>query len=214
MPQLPPPGDPLVTRDGKVLEAQRREEPDYSLTVPTARNLVPRKHRSVREMGVDGQIQTVINAVLVYKLLGVSPNEVAHILGTSPLEIDRIMGLSAFQDTFEMMFNEILSVNSSSLQARIGRYAGQAFENLMDLANAKPIEIVKEDADGNKYTGKQYDVSPLVILKANESVLDRSGLSAEHLFGKNAQSETPQLEIEITSASENKSDINVKVKVG
>lgn len=212
--RLPPPGDPLVTTDGKMLEPKARVEPDYTLTVPTARDLVPRKHRSVREMGVDGQTQTVVNAVLVYKLLGVSPNEVAHILGTSPLEIDRIMDLPAFQETFEMMFNEILSVNSSSLQARIGRYAGQAFENLMELANAKPIEIVKEDAEGNKYKGQQFDVSPLVILKANESVLDRSGLSAEHLFGKGAQSETPQLEIEITSASENKADLGIKIKVG
>ena len=212
--QLPPPGDPLVTRDGKILEANRREEPDYSLTVPTARDIVVRKPRSVREMGVDGHTQTIVNAVLVYKLIGVSPNEIAHILGTTALEVDRIMDLPAFQDTFEMMFNEILSVNSSSLQARIGRYAGKAFQNLMELADSKPIEIVKEDADGNKYTGKQYDVSPLVILKANESVLDRSGLSAEHLFGRNAQSETPQLEIEITSAGDNKIDHNIKVKVG
>lgn len=214
MPSLPPPGDPLVTHDGRVIEAEGRPERDFSLTIPNARTLVTSKARSLREVGSDAQTQSVVNAVLVYKLMGVSPNEIAHVMNTTPIEIHRVMELDLFQETFEMVFKELLSVNSNSLQARMGRYAGKAFENLMNLADAKPVtKKIKDDA-GDLIVVEHHSVNPMVVLKANESVLDRSGLSAEHLFGKNAQSDAPQLEIEITSASDNKPDLNFKVKVG
>lgn len=214
MPALAPPGDPLVTPDGRILEAEGRPERDFSLTIPNAKNLTTSKNRSLREVGSDPQTQSVVNAVLVYKLMGVSVNEIAHIMNTDPLEIHRVMDLDLFQETFEMVFKELLSVNSNSLQARMGRYAGKAFENLMNLADAKPVSKIIKDDDDNLVEVEHYSVPPMVILKANESVLDRSGLSAEHLFGKNAQSDAPQLEIEITSASDNKPDLNFKVKVG
>lgn len=210
--QLARPGDPLIDRDGTLVEAEGRREPDYALTIPIAKNLRSKTPRSVRELGSDPQTQTIINAVLIYKLLGVSTNEIAHTLGTNAVEIERIFALSGFQDTFEKLFRELLSTNSNSLQARLAAFAGRAVENVMTLADAKPVIIVGKDDAGNEYQEEKHFVPPIVVLKANESILDRAGLSAETLFGGDNQSEAPQLEIEITSSSENKTDLKVNIK--
>lgn len=210
--QLPPPNDPLVTPFGRVVEARGTLEPEYTREVPIARNIRPKSVRSVREMGSDGQTQTVVNAVLLYHLVGVGDNEIAHVMGTNREQIDTIKALPAFQETFAMLFDELIGVNSQSIQARIAAMAGRALNNLMDLANEKPEDVVKEDADGNKYTAREYFVPPMVILKANDSILDRAGLGADALFGKETDAGSQQLEIEITSASDNKTDIRVNVK--
>lgn len=212
--QLAKPGDPLVAEDGRIIESSRRVEPDYSISVPIAKNLVSKSPRSVREMSTDGQTQTVVNAVLVYHILGVSKNEMAHLLGTSGKEIDAIMQLNAFQETYEMLFHEFISTNSSSIQSRIAAYAGRAFDNLMDLADSKPKDFVLKDDAGNLVTTQRYDVNPMVIMKSNEGILDRAGLSEETLYGKQAQSSAPQLEIVISSAEDVKTDVKITTKGG
>lgn len=211
---LAKPGDPLVDATGKIVEARGRAEPDYSLTVPDATKLRTRHARSVRELGTDPQTQTIVNAVLGYKLLGISSNEIAHHLGTTPLDVEKVMQLAAYQDTFAMIFNELIAASSNSLQARLSAYAGKALTNVMDLADTKPIKVTRKDDAGNEYEKDEYTVPPIVIYKANENLLDRAGLAAEHLFGRAAQSETPQLEIEITSADDNKTDVKVNIKTG
>lgn len=209
---LAKPGDPLVDRQGKLIEAEGRREPDYSLNVPIARLLSTKNPRSVREISSDPQTQTVINAVLVYKILGVGRNEVAHVLNTTITEIDTIERMPGFQDTFELLFKELLSSSSNSIQARIQSYAGRALDNLMDLADAKPVLVKDEDALGNEIIRREYDVAPMVILKANDSLLDRAGLNADNLYAKDNQQEAHQLEIEITTADSNKT--NVKINTG
>lgn len=212
--QLPRPGDPLVSKTGELIEASGRKEPDYSLEVPIAKHLIPKKLRSARELGADGQTQTVINAVLIYKLIGVGNNEVAHLLGTTPRDVEAIQNMPAFQETFEMVFHEMIAANSGSIQARIASYAGKALTNLMDLADAKPIAITRKDDDGQEYVEQKYFVPPIVILKANDSILDRSGLSADNLFGKNNDNSGQQLEIEVTQAADNKTNLKVNIKGG
>lgn len=209
--QLARPGDPLIDRDGEIIEADGRKEPKYSLEVPIARTLRAKTPRSIKELGSEPHTQTVINAVLVYKILGVSTNEIAYTLNTDPDEIERIYTLSGFQETFDKLFRELLSTNSNSLQARLAAFAGKAIENVMDLADAKPVKIIKKDDADNEIEVEHFSVPPIVILKANDSILDRAGLSADTLFGKHAQEATPQLEIEITSAGDNKTDLKVKI---
>lgn len=206
------PGDPLVTEHGALVEAEGRKEPDYAISVPIARLLGTKNPRSIKDMGTDPQTQTVINAVLMYQLIGVSRNEIAYVLSTEGKEIDRIMRLPAYQETFEMLFKELLSASSNSIQARIQSYAGRALDNLMDLADAKPVITKEKDAMGNVVERREYDVAPMVILKANDSLLDRAGLNADNLYGKDQQDETHQLEIEITTADSNKT--NVKINTG
>lgn len=208
------PGDPLVANSGELIEANARKEPSYSLTIPIARTLTAKTPRSVREMSTDAQTQTVINAVLMYKLLGVSVNETAHILGTTIREIEGIMSMVAFQETFEMLFRELLSASSNSIQARIQSYAGRALDNIIDLADAKPVKVQSEDDAGNTFEHMHYDVPPLVILKANQDVLDRSGMNAEQLYGKDAEQEAQQLEIVVRSDSDQRTDVRVNIKTG
>lgn len=206
------PGDPIVTERGTLVEAEGRREPDYSINTPIARFITTKNPRSLKDLGTDAQTQTVVNAVLMYHLIGVSRNEIAHVLSTSGQEIDRIMKLPAFQETFEALFKELLSASSNSIQARIQSYAGQALDNLMDLANAKPVITKEKDAMGNVVERREFDVAPMVILKANDSLLDRAGLNADNLYGKDQQEEAHQLEIEITTADSNKT--NVKINTG
>lgn len=206
------PGDPLVTKDGELIPSKARPEPKYSLQVPIAKTLLPKTPRSVRDLGTEAQTQTVLNAILLYHLLGVSVNEIAHVLGIKISQVQHIMDMSAYQETFEMLFKEIISTNSDSMQARIASYAGKALDNLMDLADAKPVKIKKADDDGEMHEVDHYSVPPLVILKANESILDRSGLSSENLYGQADNGSAQQLEIVVRSDEDAKTDVRINVK--
>jgi len=210
--ELAKPGDPLVTERGNLVEPEGRKEPDYSINVPIARTLNIKTPRSIRELGTDAQTQTVVNAVLMYKLLGVSRNEIAHVLGTSLSEVDNIERLPAFQETFEVIFKELLAASSHSIQARIASYAGRALDNLMHLADARPHAKEEIDDEGNSIMRREYDVAPMVILKANDSLLDRAGLNADNLYGRDNESEAQQLEIEITTADSNKTSVKINTR--
>jgi hypothetical protein len=206
-----PPGDPLVTNKGTLVEAEGRVEPKYARTVPLVSEAGPKTLRSMKELGVDPQTQTIVNAVLTYQLIGITTNEIAYHLGTTPEEVDKIKALPSYNDTWRMMFQTIISASSNSLQARLAAYAPKALENVMDLADAKPIRITSEDSAGNKYEHDHYDVPPIVIMKANDSILDRAGLSGELLFGEANEDSNSQLEIEIVSSGDNKTNVKVNM---
>lgn len=211
---LPMPGDPLVDTDGQLLAPEGQLVPAYTMDVPLAKRLRTKIVRSLRELGTDSQTQTVVNAILVYHLVGIGRNEIAHLLNINRLDVDKVFELQAFQDTFEMLFKELISANSSSILARIQSFAGRALSNQMDLADSKPINITKIDDAGNEYTHKHYSVPPKVINDANNSILDRAGLHPDHLFAKNIQESAPDLEIVISDGDSNKSDIKINIKRG
>ena len=206
------PGDPLVTNGTQIVQPEGRAPQHWSLQVPDAKTFRAKRPRSTRELSVDAQTQTIINAILMYQLLGVSTNEIAHVLNTTSSEVSRVMALSAYQETFAMMFNELLSVNSDSLQARMAHYAANAIDNVFELAGKKGQRVTKVDDDGQKYVTEEYAVPPIVVLKANQDILDRVGLAPDVLFGKTAQNAAPQLEIVITSGSDVKTDIKINTK--
>lgn len=207
-----PPGDPLVVGMNKMLVPDGSEPRDYSLTVPILSKYVPKVRRSGKELPADGQTQTVINAVLVYKLLGMTANEMSHCLGTTIEQIEHVMNLPAFQETFELLFSEILSVNSGSLQARIASYAGNAAEKVMELSSYRPQPKVRKDEEGNEVTEEgDWKVPPIVVLKASQDILDRTGLSADTLFGKGNQDTGNTLQIEVISEQDSKTQVNIKM---
>jgi predicted transcriptional regulator len=209
---LAQPGDPYVTVTGEVIPARGYNEKSFELRVPIAKNLQANVRRSLLDLGTDAQTQTVVNAVLVYHILGMTKNEIAHHLGVTITDIEKIFELEAFQDTFHQLFTELLHTNSNSLQARIAAMAGKSLENLMDLANTKPVKVTRKDDADNEFETDHWSVPPIVVMKSNESILDRSGLTPDILYG-NVQSDQEQgLEIEITTASDNKT--NVKIKTG
>lgn len=206
-----PPGDPLVVGMNKLLVADGQQT-DFSLKVPAAKNYQPKIRRSGREFPAERQTQTVINSVIVYKLLGMSENEMAVVLGAKISDIEHIQNLPAFQETFELMFSEILSVNSQSLQARLATYANRAVENVMELADYKPTPTTIVDEDGIETTKEgDWKVPAIVVLKANQDVLDRSGLSPDTLFGKSGDDGANTLQIEVISEQDNRTQVNIKM---
>lgn len=209
--KLAQPGDPLVATNGEIIAAEGRVEPKYTREVPLVKDVVPQALRSLKELGVNPETQSVVNAVLVYQLLGITENEIAYHLNTDVTEIRRIKDLPAYNDTWKMIFQEVISANSNSLSARIQSYAGRALTNLMDLADDKPVEIIETDAAGNQFKTKHYAVPPVVVMKANDSILDRAGLSGEALFGTEKNDNEQQLEIEIVAAGDNTTNVKVNL---
>lgn len=200
---LAKPGDPYVSHKGEIIKAEKtktnvREFADTTvITVPLAKNFQSKARRSIKELFADAHTQTVLNSVLMYSMLGLTPNEIAQVLNASPTEVQHIIDLPAYQETFEAMFREIISANSQSLQARISAYAANAVANVMDIAGAEIGE----------------DVPAIVKLKANQDILDRSGLASDTLFGKNAQDDSQNsLRIEIVEAQDSKTNININVR--
>lgn len=211
MPQFAPPGDPLIMGTNEISYPKGRPALDFSLTVPNASTYNAKIRRSIKEFPADGQTQTIVNAVLVYSMLGMSPIEIGTQLGVDYQEILRIKSFPAFQETFGMLFAELLSVNSNSLQARIAAYAGNAIENVFELASSKPTTVVKINEDGEEYeAASEYAVPPIVILKANQDILDRSGLAKDILFGKGSGGDNAALEIVITTEGDSKTEVKIK----
>lgn len=166
---LAKPGDPYVTERGQVLlpdDAPDDAIPRFeTLGAPIAKNIISTERRTIKELPADPRVQTVINAVLVYQLLGMTDNEISHITHVSMEDIQRLKKLNEYQETFDILFHQFISVNSTSLQSKIASFAGEALDNVMHIAGNSKHEIAK--------------------LKANQDILDRAGLHPETLFGKN-----------------------------
>lgn len=203
MPSLPKPGDPYISGLGRVLEPEQDDDNDgfdrETITAPVANKIVPTNRLSIRDLPADAKTQAVINAILIFQLLGLSDNESAMGLGLSIEEVRQVKAMVAYQETFELIFGELISLNSSSLQARIAAMAGTAIGNVFEMAKSKP--------DGKR-------IKDLTVLKANQDILDRSGLSSDALFGRNsAKDDGMSLKIEVTTNDEAKSQkINVNFK--
>lgn len=204
MPELAQPGDPLITQRGEIVRAERDRA--GVLGPPDIRTIVPTKQRAMRDFFADAQTQSVVNVVMVYSLLGMSENEIAHTINTDIQQIQQLKRLPAYQETFAALFTEFIRANSSSLQARLQSYANNAIENMMDLADYKPLL----DEDGNP-TG--YVVPPIVKQKANADILDRAGLSPDVLFNQGKESEDTSLQVVVTTSKDNRSDIKVDLNV-
>jgi hypothetical protein len=168
---LAKPGDPYVSETGQILlpgdhptDAIPR---NATLGAPVAKNVVSTERRTIKELPSDPRTQTVINAVLVYQLLGMTDNEISHITTLTIEDIQRLKQLHEYQETFDILFHQFISVNSTSLQSKIASFAGEALDNMINIAGHSKHEMAK--------------------LKANQDILDRAGLHPETLFGKNKQ---------------------------
>lgn len=195
------PGDPYVTDKGQVLlpgdsPTDALPRADSVLGAPLARNIVSTQRRTAKELpATDPNTQTAINAVLVYQLLGMTDNEISFITHISIEDIHRIKKLDAYQETFDILFHEFISVNSNSLQSKIASFAGEALDHVMDIARDSKHELAK--------------------LKANQDILDRAGLHPETLFGKNKQDDGfDSLKIVFQDGEDNKTKVDIDLKRG
>lgn len=199
MSNLARPGDPYVTDKGDVVldgetgAMNALPRADMVLGAPLAKNIVPKNRTTIADMPAEAKLQTAINCVIVYQLLGLSENEISHIIHVPLEDIKRIKSHIAFQETFDILFHEMVNVNSNSLQSKIAAFAGDALNNVMTIARESKHEIAK--------------------LKANQDILDRSGLHPEHLFGKHKTDEGfDSLKIVIQDGEDQKMNVDIDIK--
>lgn len=193
-------GDPYVAPNGKVLapinsDSGKSDEIDItriSATTPNVNTMTISARRNPNEMPTpDANMQKAINVILMYQLLGLNDNEIAHLLGIDMDQVRDIKQMGAYQDTFEAVFSELISVNSSSLQARLSRHAHTAMNTVVSLTE-------KADKD-------------MVRLKASQDILDRSGLDPDFLFGKPSDSQVDGFKIIIEDANDRPSGTKVDI---
>ena len=199
MPNLARPGDPYITDkgdvvldgEGKAMNALPRA--DSVLGAPLARNIIPKNRATIADLPAEANLQTAINCVLVYQLLGLSENETSHLLHIPLADVQRIKHHIAYQETFDILFHEFINTNSNSLQAKIASFAGDALQNVMTIAKEGKHEVAK--------------------LKANQDILDRSGLHPEHLFGKHKEDDGfDSLKIVIQDGEDKDMKIDVDIR--
>lgn len=199
MASLARPGDPYVTDKGEVVldgeggAMNALPRADMVLGAPLARNIIPKNRATIADLPAEPKLQTAINVILIYQLLGMSENEISHIVHIPLEDIQRIKHHIAFQETFDILFHEMVNVNSNSLQAKIAAFAGDALDNVMKIASKEELDTAK--------------------LKANQDILDRSGLHPEHLFGKNKDEDGfDSLKIVIQNDEDNEMKVDIDLK--
>lgn len=197
--RLAKPGDPYVTARGDIVvkdEEQRDDLRKADRFIPVIRRMTIHNRRNLNELpSTDLSTQMAINVILGFQLLGLTPNEIAHATKIPLDEVQNLMNGSEYQNTFEDIFRELISVSSNSLRAKIADYANKATDNIIELAETADKEIVK--------------------LKANQDILDRAGFGAEQLYGKNAAETADEgdvLKIVIENGDTNKTKIDINLR--
>lgn len=182
---LADPDDPYVTARGKlIIKNEKQEEAikNKDRFVPVIRRMTILNKRSLGELpSADLPTQTAIMAILGYQLIGLTANEISHALKIPLDEIQNIQFSTDYQNTFELIFGELINVNSNSIKAKIADFAASAVDNIITLANEADKDIVK--------------------LKANQDILDRAGFAAENLYGESTADEADILKIVMESDS-------------
>lgn len=170
---LAKPGEPYIGPRGEMIVKKEADADNITRVdtfVPVIRSMQMRNRRSSADLPAsDPSQQTAINAIMIYQLLGLTPIEISGLLKLPYDVIQNIQHGSEYQNTFEEIFNELISVHSNSLRSRITAFATEAVDNMIDLARNAKKEIVKH--------------------KANEDLLNRAGLNAEQLYGGSSGSD-------------------------
>lgn len=195
MSHLPKPGDPLI-HDGKIIAKEQVVDTLKSgdRLTPIAYKIKPSSRRNMNDMPcVDANRQMALNVILVYSLLGLTDNEISHLSKIPVTEIENLRFSSDYQVTFEMLFKELISVNSTSIKARLSDYATRAVDNIIELAETADKDIVK--------------------LKANQDVLDRAGLSADTLFNDDNNTDDDTLKIVIDNGTGGQANTNININL-
>jgi len=175
---LADPDDPLVTADGEVYSSGNKEA---ELTTEVVEIVVPAKkltasmQRTIRDFpAATPNEQTIVNVVMVFHLLGMNENEMSHHLGVSIQHVQQIKESPAFQETYDLLFQEVLENNRTSAVAKINAAASRAVDKMIEL-------VTDEEAPA------------IVQMKASENVMNRAGLSEDKLHGKHRTDDSDQV---------------------
>lgn len=155
------PGDPLVTENGELLEAEGYE-PNRFKVKPSKYKATKRK--SLKELPADAGTINGIACVMVYTLLGLADRDIADALKITTGAVQNVKKHSAYAECFELVSQEFVSSNSELIQARLAAYSHEALSGVYEIAT-----------QGSKENNR---------LKANMSLLDRAGFSPREQMAK------------------------------
>lgn len=193
---LAKPGDPYIDSKGEVIESDSSPSPTTSpvvyARVPKVLEHQPTVARSIRDMpSTNPTTQHGLFVVLGYWLSGLTKNEIAHAIGVELAHVEELMNSSEFQETFSIMFEELISSNSKSMMAKVQHYSHQAMDRVIALS---------QEADRD-----------MVSLKASQDVLDRAGMVPSQDMGSSAaQQQGLRIVVQKDNNDEVKVDINLR----
>lgn len=188
--QLARAGDPLVLADGMEIgpetDGQEDDQPTAQLN---SRTFKPTKKRTLKELPTKPMMINAIACAFMYTVLGVGDREIALALNITSQELIAVRKHPAYQECFEAVLDQFISVNSSLLQARLAAYGMTAVDNIIDIAA----------------TAKKDEVR----LSANKDIADRAGISAKTQQA-NSRVTLNDLHITITKG-EQTDDVHVQI---
>lgn len=193
---LAQPDEPYVTARGKIVlknEQQEKAIKDKDRFVPVIRRMNINNKRNLNDMPCsDPSTQMAINVIMMYHLLGLTPNEISHVTKVPLDQVQDIQWGVDYQNTFELIFAELISVNTNSVKAKIAAFSSEAVDNIITLANEADKDIVK--------------------LKANQDILDRAGFAAEQLYESSSADDSDVLKIVMENDTGTKTSVEINLK--
>ena len=157
---LPEPDDPMIDDRGELVVPERLDTdplPKQYAFVPDVRSHVPKKARDIRDMpSSDPATQHAIACILFYRLAGMTNVQIAAALKISHTDVEELWRSDELQESFEIIFGELINAHSDSLQAKIAHATHSAFNRVVELS---------EEADKD-----------IVSLRAAQDILDRGGI--------------------------------------
>lgn len=194
-------GDPYIGNDGR--EIAPSSQADTGLDeVTDIRRALPlfSKLRVAKNIVIDdlpeqeNSQQVVIAAVVGLRMMGLSAVQISEIMNAPLAIVEGIFNGASTQATFEVIYRNMISANSESIQGRIASYAGKAVDTVVSLMET---EEVRDD----------------VRLKAAQDILDRSGSNAEQFFADGNESKKSDDELKIVVMSEDGESEKVRVDI-
>lgn len=155
---LPRPGDPLVTKDGSIVRPDSRADLGMKDTKPwdvKPEDFRAQRRQNVKELQAEPRIVNACAVVLAYTMMGIGDREIESVMSITDDQLERIRQHEMYAALFIACQQELINVNSVSLQARIAGMAHLSLTNVIDLAQT----ATKEDTK----------------LRANVDILDRAG---------------------------------------
>jgi len=200
---LPKPGDPLVLPNGVVVfddetkEARRTTVVEYQ-----ERRVIPRFTAFAPAQPLDPAMlpeadekrQAALAAIVGMRMMGLDFADIAVILGvTNDILLD-LVNSPATQATFERIFRGLIHVNADSIQGRVGAYAQNAMDVMLELMNDP---ATRDD----------------VRFKSAQDVLDRSGTNPDHFFGASKDGFARDDELRIVMMDEEGKNAKIDISV-
>lgn len=131
------PGDPLVTKDGEVIQADSLI--DIGARDPKTHDVKPKDFRAIQrqdmdDLPADAHVMNACAAVFSYTMLGISDREIQIALKIREDQLKKIREHEGYALIFGSCMAELININSSSMQARIAAMAPMAIGQIFMLA--------------------------------------------------------------------------------